>query len=98
MSNKSEEMQQFLDQNQYSSNSILRYEKIFGRGFVSSGGLETTKVGERKWNSFILYFKDYQARFIGRGKMESAVFQTRMKSKILSHFFYFLKVKGDYKF
>ncbi|XP_073239474.1 uncharacterized protein [Porites lutea] len=43
MSNKSEEMQQFLDQNQYSSNSILRYEKIFGRGFVSSGGLETTK-------------------------------------------------------
>lgn len=58
MPNKSEEMQQFLDQNQYSSNSILRYEKIFGRGFVSSGGLETTKVGERKGNSFVLHFKD----------------------------------------
>ena len=58
MPNKSEEMQQFLDQNQYSSNSILRYEKIFGRGFASSGGLETTKVGGRKWNSFVLHFKD----------------------------------------
>ncbi|XP_020614244.1 phosphoethanolamine N-methyltransferase 1-like [Orbicella faveolata] len=40
---QSEEFQQFLDQNQYSSNSILRYEKIFGRGFVSTGGLETTQ-------------------------------------------------------
>ena len=41
---QSEEFQQFLDENQYSSNSILRYEKIFGRGFVSTGGLETTQV------------------------------------------------------
>lgn len=40
---QSDEFQQFLDQNQYSSNSILRYEKIFGRGFVSTGGLETTE-------------------------------------------------------
>ena len=44
MPTKSDEFQQFLDKNQYSSNSILRYEKIFGRGFVSTGGLETTKV------------------------------------------------------
>ncbi|XP_068709033.1 uncharacterized protein [Montipora capricornis] len=43
MPSKSDEFQQFLDQNQYSSNSILRYEKIFGRGFVSTGGLETTE-------------------------------------------------------
>lgn len=43
-SQQSDEFQQFLDQNQYSSNSILRYEKIFGRGFVSTGGLETTEV------------------------------------------------------
>lgn len=43
MPTKSDEFQQFLDKNQYSSNSILRYEKIFGRGFVSTGGLETTK-------------------------------------------------------
>lgn len=54
MPNKSEEMQQFLDQNQYSSNSILRYEKIFGRGFVSSGGLETTKVGDG--NGIVLFY------------------------------------------
>ncbi|XP_015768453.1 PREDICTED: phosphoethanolamine N-methyltransferase 1-like [Acropora digitifera] len=43
MPSKSDDFQQFLDQNQYSSNSILRYEKIFGRGFVSTGGLETTE-------------------------------------------------------
>lgn len=36
--------QEFLDNQQYSRNSILRYEKIFGRTFVSTGGLETTQV------------------------------------------------------
>ncbi|XP_075044778.1 uncharacterized protein LOC142104163 isoform X2 [Mixophyes fleayi] len=35
--------QQFLDNHQYSRRGILRYEKIFGEGFVSTGGLETTK-------------------------------------------------------
>ena len=35
---------QFLDQEQYSTNGILRYERIFGEGFVSTGGAETTKV------------------------------------------------------
>ncbi|XP_064611284.1 uncharacterized protein LOC135475355 [Liolophura sinensis] len=35
--------QEFLDSQQYSRNSILRYEKIFGRTFVSTGGLETTE-------------------------------------------------------
>ncbi|XP_041038019.1 phosphoethanolamine methyltransferase, partial [Carcharodon carcharias] len=35
--------QQFLDSKQYSRSSILRYEKIFGHGFVSSGGLHTTQ-------------------------------------------------------
>lgn len=34
----------FLDSTQYSTTSILRYERIFGSGFVSTGGLETTKV------------------------------------------------------
>ncbi|CDJ43178.1 hypothetical protein, conserved [Eimeria tenella] len=34
--------QQALDSHQYSKNGILRYEFIFGRGFVSSGGGETT--------------------------------------------------------
>ncbi|KAK7922405.1 hypothetical protein WMY93_009307 [Mugilogobius chulae] len=35
--------QQFLDQKQYTRNGILRYEKMFGAGFVSTGGLSTTK-------------------------------------------------------
>ena len=34
----------FLDSVQYSRTGILRYERIFGPGFVSTGGLETTKV------------------------------------------------------
>ncbi|KAL4234230.1 hypothetical protein ACF0H5_005881 [Mactra antiquata] len=35
--------QEFLDNQQYSNNGILRYEKIFGRTFISTGGLDTTK-------------------------------------------------------
>lgn len=38
-----ETFQKFLDNQQYSHNSILRYEKVFGNGFVSTGGPETTK-------------------------------------------------------
>ncbi|KAI9173933.1 hypothetical protein LWI28_009075 [Acer negundo] len=35
--------QQFLDNVQYKLNGILRYERVFGEGFVSTGGIETTK-------------------------------------------------------
>ncbi|XP_071700550.1 phosphoethanolamine N-methyltransferase 2-like [Rutidosis leptorrhynchoides] len=35
--------QQFLDNVQYKSNGILRYERIFGSGYVSTGGIDTTK-------------------------------------------------------
>lgn len=35
--------QQFLDNVQYKSTGILRYERIFGHGFVSTGGIDTTK-------------------------------------------------------
>ncbi|KAE8709660.1 Phosphoethanolamine N-methyltransferase 1 [Hibiscus syriacus] len=35
--------QRFLDTVQYKSNSILRYERTFGPGFVSTGGIDTTK-------------------------------------------------------
>lgn len=35
--------QRFLDNVQYKSNGILRYERVFGDGFVSTGGIETTK-------------------------------------------------------
>lgn len=34
----------FLDSVQYSTNSILRYERFFGSGYVSTGGADTTKV------------------------------------------------------
>jgi len=35
--------QEFLDEGQYQKNGILRYEKIFGKTFVSTGGETTTK-------------------------------------------------------
>ena len=44
--------QEFLDNQQYSNTGILRYEKIFGRTFVSTGGLDTTKV---RFFSIIFY-------------------------------------------
>ena len=37
-----EEFKAFLDANQYSRKSILRYEKIFGKHYVSTGGEVTT--------------------------------------------------------
>ncbi len=36
------ELKNFLDTNQYTMNGILRYEWVFGRGFVSAGGRTTT--------------------------------------------------------
>ncbi|KAJ1394241.1 S-adenosyl-L-methionine-dependent methyltransferase [Sesbania bispinosa] len=35
--------QRFLDRIEYNQRSILRYEHVYGSGFVSTGGLETTK-------------------------------------------------------
>ncbi|VAH10144.1 unnamed protein product [Triticum turgidum subsp. durum] len=35
--------QRFLDNVQYKSTGILRYERVFGEGYVSTGGFETTK-------------------------------------------------------
>ncbi|KAK6921298.1 hypothetical protein RJ641_014976, partial [Dillenia turbinata] len=35
--------QRFLDTVQYKCNGILRYERVFGQGFVSTGGIDTTK-------------------------------------------------------
>ena len=36
--------QEFLDSQQYSHNTILCYERIFGRNYVSTGGKEMTEV------------------------------------------------------
>ncbi|KAJ4973023.1 hypothetical protein NE237_006197 [Protea cynaroides] len=35
--------QRFLDNVQYKYSGILRYERVFGEGFVSTGGIDTTK-------------------------------------------------------
>ncbi|EYU33965.1 hypothetical protein ABFS83_09G056000 [Erythranthe nasuta] len=35
--------QKFLDNVQYKCSGILRYERVFGRGFVSTGGIDTTR-------------------------------------------------------
>jgi phosphoethanolamine N-methyltransferase len=35
--------QAFLDAKQYSQHSLLKYEFIFGNGFISTGGIETTR-------------------------------------------------------
>jgi phosphoethanolamine N-methyltransferase len=48
-----ESFQAFLDENQYSRKSILRYEKIFGPTYISTGGQETTIVIFKKYLSII---------------------------------------------
>jgi len=35
-------LKEFMDHKQYTRNGVLRYEKIFGAGFVSTGGIDTT--------------------------------------------------------
>ncbi|KAM3200334.1 phosphomethylethanolamine N-methyltransferase [Capsicum annuum] len=35
--------QRFLDNAQYKCSGILRYERVFGEGYVSTGGIDTTK-------------------------------------------------------
>ncbi|RZC61268.1 hypothetical protein C5167_023026, partial [Papaver somniferum] len=42
-SDKDKDFQRFLDNVQYRCNGILRYERVFGNGYVSTGGIETTK-------------------------------------------------------
>lgn len=42
--------QKFLDSHQYSEKSITRYEKIFGKGYVSTGGQSTTTEFVNKLN------------------------------------------------
>lgn len=42
--------QKFLDEQQYSNKSITRYEKIFGEGYVSTGGQSTTTEFVEKLN------------------------------------------------
>ena len=52
------EFRHFLDNQQYQTKGILRYERIFGQGYVSTGGFETTKVTavEVAMSHFVLLF------------------------------------------
>ena len=36
--------EEFMDAGQYQRNGILRYEKVFGHTFISTGGKQTTEV------------------------------------------------------
>lgn len=47
---------EFLDNQQYSKTGVLRYEKIFGRTFISTGGFDTTKV---QYNSKMCMFSKW---------------------------------------
>ena len=42
----SKKRSEFLDSGQYTINGITRYERIFGRNYVSEGGLQSTQVGQ----------------------------------------------------
>merc|ERR1712061_149155 len=39
----SQKRSEFLDSGQYTINGITRYERIFGRNYVSEGGLQSTQ-------------------------------------------------------
>lgn len=41
---------EFLDNHQYTKNGVLRYEKMFGKHFISTGGIDTTKKFVEKLN------------------------------------------------
>ena len=42
----SKKRSEFLDSGQYTINGITRYERIFGRNYVSEGGLQSTQVSQ----------------------------------------------------
>lgn len=67
-------LKEFMDHKQYTRNGVLRYEKIFGAGFVSTGGIDTTtqflaeldlKPGQRVLVSFscCLHIFNYSPSF-----------------------------------
>lgn len=43
-------LKEFMDHKQYTRTGVLRYEKIFGEGFISTGGVETTTAFLKELN------------------------------------------------
>jgi len=70
---KSQKLQKWLDQNQYSRKGILRYEKIFGRTYVSVGGEHTTRMFTEK----LAMQRDQKVLDIGCGTGGSAFYMSR---------------------
>jgi len=66
-------LQMWLDQNQYTRNGILRYERIFGRTFVSVGGETTT----REFTAQLQMEPGMKVLDIGCGAGGSAFFMAR---------------------
>lgn len=56
--------QAFLDENQYTRSGILRYERIFGPTYVSTGGAKTTEEFCRELNLKVLHLPFTLLRFI----------------------------------
>lgn len=63
----------FLDGQQYSARGIARYERVFGSGFVSPGGLETA----RKFTMLLGLQPDEQVLDVGCGVGGSALHMAR---------------------
>ena len=53
--------QEEMDNNQYLKNGILRYQRVFGYTFVSTGGKQTTEV----CTTYIFYVITGCPRWIG---------------------------------
>jgi len=89
--------QQYLDQSRYSHNHILRYERIFGLDFVSTGGINTTeevcKMVQVKPNERILdvgcgiggsafhFVQKYKGKVVGFDLSENMIEIARNKNK-----------------
>lgn len=70
--------QQFLDTKQYSKNGILRYEKVFGLDFLSSGGLESTiKFCTELDKNYNVFFENMKVLDVGTGLGGSAFYMAR---------------------
>ncbi|XP_016395269.1 phosphoethanolamine N-methyltransferase 3-like [Sinocyclocheilus rhinocerous] len=73
--------QEFLDNQQYTRRGILRYEKMFGSGYVSTGGISTTKVRDAEYiGSYIfrgamasLHASDGHGECLGKSHAEDAL-------------------------
>ena len=101
--------QDFLNAGQYKRNGILRYERVFGHTFVSTGGLATTKV---KNNNLQIPIQNFMLSYTGmllsefrlnllkkfvRIRQSFAFSPTKilMTSRLLTSINFFLSEKAD---